>query len=95
MVLFITISLQRKHKRNIANITIIIEYMAIRDLKIKEHLTPALRTLGNGDTLRVPFKRYSRGFMAKAASETGAIQGKKFTVKTAGQQMYAHIIRTL
>lgn len=68
--------------------------MAIRDLKRKEQLTPALRTLNEGDTLRVPFRRYSRGFMAKAASETGTIQGKKFSVKTEGQQMYALISRT-
>lgn len=67
--------------------------MAIRDLKTKEQLTPALRVLANGETLRVPFKRYSRGFMAKAASETGSIEGKKFTVKTEGQMMYALVTR--
>lgn len=68
--------------------------MAIRDLKRKEQLTPALRTLNEGDTLRVPFRRYSRGFMAKATSETWTIKGKKFSVKTEGPQMYAQISRT-
>lgn len=67
--------------------------MAIRELKPKERLTPALRSLAAGDTLRVPFRRYTRGFTAKAASETGRICNKVFSVKAEGQLMYMLVTR--
>ena len=58
--------------------------MAIVDVKSRDNIRVMMRELNVGDTLRVSFRRASRGYITTTASQLKRNEGLVFQVKTKG-----------
>ncbi len=56
-------------------------------------LTPAMRGLMIGDSLKVKFKDHSENYARKTASELNKLEGKKYTVDATHGEVYMIITR--